>query len=182
MNVKIKRLHPGAVIPRYATAGAAGFDLVAVEDVIIEPGETKTIRTGLAFEIPEGFEMQIRMRSGIAKKTKLRLPNSVATIDSDYRGEVVVMLENTAVTDKFFDSETGCLVEAESKHARTIDDKFYKTGYIQNENARIIRKGDRIAQAVISPVMRVQFEEVAELSETERGNGGFGSTGIREGE
>lgn len=155
MNVKIKRLHPGAVIPRYATAGAAGFDLVAVEDVIIEPGETKSIRTGLAFEIPEGYEMQIRMRSGIAKRSKLRMPNSVATIDSDYRGEVFMLFENTR---------------------KPSDDSFRNA----TELAECVRAGDRIAQAIIAPVMRVQFEEVAELSRTERGDGGFGSTGIRE--
>ncbi|MEV2675606.1 deoxyuridine 5'-triphosphate nucleotidohydrolase, partial [Paenibacillus larvae] len=95
MEVKIKKLHPDAVIPEYATAGAAGFDLVALEDVIIEPGDVKTIRTGLAFEIPVGYELQIRPRSGVSLKTKLRQPNSVGTIDSDYRGEVQLMFENT---------------------------------------------------------------------------------------
>ncbi|AHD06474.1 dUTP diphosphatase [Paenibacillus larvae] len=152
MEIKIKKIHPDAVIPEYATAGAAGFDLVALEDVIIEPGDVKTIRTGLAFEIPVGYELQIRPRSGVSLKTKLRQPNSVGTIDSDYRGEVQLMFENTLT----------------------------KLAHLNVKLASyLIQKGDRLAQGIIAPVERAKFTVVDELSGTERGAGGFGHTGVQ---
>ena len=144
MIVKVKRLHPDAVIPKYATPGAAGFDLVAVEDVFIAPRETKLVPTGIAVEIPWGYEMQIRPRSGFSLKTPLRIANAPGTVDSDFRGEVKIIATNTSENKGFY-----------------------------------IKKGDRIAQGVIAPVMRAIFEEVDELSETDRGLGGFGSTGVR---
>lgn len=171
LNVKVKRLHPDAVIPQYATSGAAGFDLVAVEDVIIEPGQTKLIPTGLAFEIPRGFEMQIRMRSGIAKRTPLRLPNAVGTIDADYRGEVFMMFENTSnIPLKLNDVTTNSVNTISGFDVIDVEVPMCTC---------FIRKGDRVAQAVIAPVLRANFEEVDELSETKRGGGAFGSTGIR---
>jgi len=90
--MKVKKMHPDAVIPKYAQQGDSGFDLVAVEDVIIEPGETKLIKTGLAFDIPEGFEIQVRPRSGITLKTKLRV--QLGTVDAGYKGEVGVIVDN----------------------------------------------------------------------------------------
>lgn len=143
MIVKVKRVRKDAVIPQYATPGAAGFDLVAAEDVFLRGGETKLVPTGLSFEIPEGYEMQIRPRSGLSLKTGLRIANAPGTIDSDYRGEVKIIVENTSNTYHH------------------------------------IEKGDRIAQGVIAPVMRAVFEEADDLSETDRGSGGFGSTGVR---
>ncbi|RPK04871.1 Deoxyuridine 5'-triphosphate nucleotidohydrolase [Bacillus subtilis] len=92
MNVNIKRLSPDAQIPAYAHATDAGFDLVAAEDVIIEPGWAELVPTGLAFEIPEGYEMQIRPRSGITLNTRLRV--QLGTVDSGYRGEVEVIVDN----------------------------------------------------------------------------------------
>lgn len=171
LNVRVKRLHPDAIIPQYATSGAAGFDLVAVEDVIIEPGQTKLIPTGLAFEIPRGFEMQIRMRSGIAKRTPLRLPNAVGTIDADYRGEVFMMFENTSnIPLKLNDVTTNSVNTISGFDVIDVEVPMCTC---------LIRKGDRVAQAVIAPVLRANFEEVDELSETKRGGGAFGSTGIR---
>lgn len=171
LNVKVKRLHPDAVIPQYATSGAAGFDLVALEDVIIEPGQTKLIPTGLAFEVPQGFEMQIRMRSGIAKRTPLRLPNSIGTIDADYRGEVFMMFENTSnIPLKLKDVTTNSVKTMSGFDVIDVEVPMCTC---------FIRKGERVAQAVIAPVLRANFEEVDELSETKRGGGGFGSTGAR---
>ena len=144
IRLRVKKVHPDAVIPQYQTKGAAGFDLVAVEDVTLGPGETTTISTGLAFEIPEGYEMQIRPRSGLTLKTPLRIANAPGTIDSDFRGEVKIIVTNTSENKGFY-----------------------------------IKKGDRIAQGVIAPVMRAVFEEADDLSETDRGSGGFGSTGVR---
>jgi dUTP pyrophosphatase len=101
MQIKVKKLHPDAVIPQYATAGAAAFDLVTVEDVTIAPGETKKVPLGLAFEIPEGYVLYVCMRSGIALKTPLRQPNGIGVIDSDYRGEVSMLFENAAEIGPF---------------------------------------------------------------------------------
>lgn len=137
MKVKVKKLHPDARLPVYATAGAACFDLHAVEDGIVPDHDGKT---GLAFEVPEGHVMLIYSRSGHGYKHGVRLVNCVGVIDSDYRGEV------------------GCRLTTDR------DDL-------------VVKKGDRIAQAMIVPVDRVEFEMTDKLSDTRRGSGGFGSTG-----
>lgn len=169
INVKVKRLSDVAVIPQYATDGSAGFDLVASEDVIIEPGETKLVPTGLAFEIPQGYEIQIRPRSGISLITKLRIANAPATIDADYRGEVKVIVENIE------EDSYGNV----SQYLTYIDGFDYRTDYeVYPNGTYLIRKGDRIAQGVLQRVPIANFIEVDELDETERGAGGFGSTGV----
>lgn len=145
MKLKVKKLHPDAVIPKYATMGSAGFDLVAIEDVNIPAAMTVLIKTGLSVEIPQGYELQIRPRSGNSLKTMLRVANSPGTVDSDYRGEVCVIGWNADMRDQF-------------------------------DTIRI-KKGDKIAQGVISAVYLVEFEEVEDLSDTARGAAGFGSTG-----
>ncbi|WP_343224452.1 dUTP diphosphatase [Paenibacillus sp. ACRRX] len=165
--VKIKRLHPDAVIPKYATDLAAGFDLVAVEDVIIAPGETKLVPLGFAVEIPEGFEMQIRPRSGVTWKTKLRVGNSPGTIDADFRSEVKVIVDNISREGLSF-----------SEWVRDITGSPYGISGEYEDGTYIVRKGDRLAQGVIVPVCRADFIEVDVLSETGRGDGGFGSTGV----
>ncbi|MBU9705887.1 deoxyuridine 5'-triphosphate nucleotidohydrolase [Paenibacillus sp. AK121] len=171
MNVKIKRLHPDAVIPQYATPGAAAFDLVAVEGVIIAPGETAKVPLGLAFEIPEGYVMIVAMRSGVALKTKLRQPNGIGVIDSDYRGEVAMMFDNTADV-----SEWATTTPRDISGHRT---NTFVAGCLLDDNSRVIRKGDRVAQAFILPIPRVNLIETdEELTVTERGNGGFGHTGV----
>jgi len=168
MNVNIKRLHPDAVIPQYAHEGDAGFDLVAVEDVIIEPGETALIPTGLSFEIPPGYELQLRPRSGITLRTKLRV--QLGTVDSNYRGEIGVIVDN---------------IFRETSLAYRNRTYYTDGSSVKNENSNdvngtyIIRKGDRIAQGIIAPITQAHFVEVSELSETDRGEGGFGSSGVR---
>jgi len=141
MKVKIKRLPHCFALPFYATEQAAGLDLYSAVDEVIRPMERKLIPTGIAIELPEGFEAQIRPRSGLALKYGITVLNSPATIDADYRGEIKVLLINLGTEDF------------------------------------VIRRGDRIAQLVVSQVVRVEFEEVDELSPTNRGEGGFGSTG-----
>ncbi|MBR1402853.1 MAG: dUTP diphosphatase [Treponema sp.] len=133
----------GAVVPEYKTAGAAGADICALlsEPVIIKKGERAMIPTGLFFAIPHGYEIQVRPRSGLAAKNGVTVLNTPGTIDSDYRGEVKVILINLGSED--FE----------------------------------VKNGDRIAQIVVSPVTIGSFERVSELDETERGSGGFGSTG-----
>src|SRR5574342_1134669 len=100
LNVKIKRLNEAAVIPKYAREGDAGFDLIATQDVIIEPGATTLVPTGLAFELPPGYEMRIRPRSGVTFKTKLRV--QLGTIDSGFRGEVHVIVDNISQAPQLF--------------------------------------------------------------------------------
>lgn len=140
MKLKVKRLSEDAVVPRYATDGAACFDLVATERKIGSDG-TATYATGLAFEIPKGHVMLVFSRSGHGFKEGLRLANCTGVIDSDYRGQVVVKLQ---------------------------------ADHPQPDWPRV---GDRVAQAMLVKLPVVEFEEVEELTETKRGNGGFGSTG-----
>ncbi len=96
MKVKIKKLADTAITPEYQSKGASGFDFHSVEDVIIDRGQTELISTGLAMSIPEGFELQIRPRSGLSLKTGLRVANSPGTIDSDYRGEIKIIIHNNS--------------------------------------------------------------------------------------
>ena len=142
MIIKIKSL--SGSIPEYETDGAAGMDIKAYldEQVIIEPGERKLIPTGLFMEIEKGYEVQIRARSGLALKKGICLANGIGTIDSDYRGEVGVILVN-----------------------------------LGNE-AFAVNNGDRIAQMVVLKYEKADVIQAEELSETERGDGGFGHTGV----
>jgi dUTP pyrophosphatase len=167
VQVKVKKLHPDAVIPKYSHLNDAGFDLVVVEDVVIWPGETKKVPIGLAFAIPPGYELQIRPRSGISAKTKLRISNAPGTVDAGYRGEVCVLMDNTRMPSGEIGDTCLDVSEKTVKVDREVDTHTY-----------LIRKGDRIAQGVIAPVYQAQFEVVDELDETERGAGGFGSTGV----
>ncbi len=141
--VMVKRLphFAGLELPAYATEGAAGMDVLAAEDVMLAPGERWPVATGIAVAIPHGYEIQVRPRSGLALKYGIGVPNTPGTIDSDYRGELKVILIN---------------------HGQTPFE---------------VRRGDRIAQMVLAPVVRASWLKVDELDETARGEGGFGSTG-----
>ncbi len=153
MQVKIKKLKPNAVIPTYAKEGDAGMDLVATE-ILKDTPEQITYGTGIALEIPEGFVGLVFPRSSI-RKTGLQLSNSVGVIDSGYRGEL------QATFNKIFGGE-GMYDEMKVKEIQP--NEYYKVG-------------DRIAQIMIIPHPPIEFVEVDELSNTERGEGGFGSTG-----
>ena len=141
IQVKLKKLHQDAVIPMYATKGSAGFDLHSIDSYDIKPEETVLISTGLSIELPVGYELQIRTRSSMAFKYGVIVLNSPGTVDSDYRGEIKVILKN-------------------------ISDRQYT-----------MCKGDRIAQGIIQEIIQASFIEVEELNTTDRGEGGFGSTG-----
>jgi dUTP pyrophosphatase len=145
VDIEVKRLPhgEGLPLPAYATEGAAGMDVVSAEDVTLAPMARHAVATGLALAIPQGYEVQVRPRSGLALKHGITLPNTPGTIDSDYRGELKCIMINLG-TEPFE-----------------------------------IRRGDRIAQLVVAPVQIGRMVEVAELDETARGAGGFGSTGIR---
>lgn len=130
-------------LPEYQTAGAAGMDLKAdiSEPIVLKPGEVQVIPTGLYMAIPEGYEIQVRSRSGLAAKNSIFCLNSPGTLDTDWRGNTGVILAN-----------------------------FGKNNFVVNP-------GDRIAQAVLNKIEKIEWEEVSELDTTERGEGGFGHTG-----
>lgn len=179
MNIKVKKLHPDAVIPQYMTAGAAGFDLCAVEDCIIFPGEREKLPLGLSFEVPEGYVLYICMRSGIALKTSLRQSNGIGVIDSDYRGEVSMLFDNIAQPEiNDLDLNRKEVEYAQWQFLHKINGEMEKTyGIPHLKNTYIIKKGDRICQGIIAPVVQALFIQSEELTETERGAGGFGHTG-----
>jgi len=158
MNLKIKKLHPAAIVPTYASEGAACFDLHSIGGPLsahgLHPGDKATFRTGLSFEVPPGWVMMIYSRSGHGFKNDVRLANCVGVIDSDYRGEVLVKLTSDQHVRP---NILGTLPFAAA--------------------AMAIQPGDRIAQAMLVPVERVTFTMADELSNTARGAGGFGSTG-----
>ena len=153
MEVKIKKLKPNAVIPSYAKIGDAGMDLVATE-VIKDTPEQITYGTGIALEIPEGFVGLVFPRSSV-RKTGLQLSNSVGVIDSGYRGELQATFNKLFGGDRFYD---------ETKNTEDTSNDFYKVG-------------DRIAQIMILPYPKIELVETNELSNSDRGSGGFGSTG-----
>lgn len=130
-------------LPNYATPGSAGMDLCAAlkGDVILKPNDSYLIPTGLKIELPEGYEAQVRPRSGLAINHNIIVLNSPGTIDSDYRGEIKVILKN-------------------------LGDKDF-----------IVKNGDRIAQLIIATYVRIEWDEVETINDTERGSGGFGHTG-----
>ncbi|MDF5720572.1 MAG: dUTP diphosphatase [Rhizonema sp. PD37] len=140
--VKVKRLTPEAQLPRYEHPGDSGADVVAVTDYTLQPMQWFAVPTGLSAEVPMGFELQIRPRSGLALKHGVTILNTPGTVDAGYRGEIKVILLNLGSV------------------------------------AFQINKGQKIAQLVVAPVAWGKFEEVDELSSSQRGNGGFGSTGI----
>ena len=143
IEIKLVRLPhgEGLPLPRYASDDAAGLDITSAEDLTLQPGQRHAVATGFAIEIPRGYEVQVRPRSGLAMKHGITCLNTPGTIDSDYRGEVKVILIN--VGQEPFE----------------------------------VRRGERIAQLVPAPVLRADFVEASELSGTQRGSGGFGSTG-----
>jgi dUTP pyrophosphatase len=147
--VDIVRLphNPDLPLPAYETAGAAGMDLRAAvpekAPLVLRPGARTAVPTGLAFALPEGFEAQVRPRSGLALKSGVTVANAPGTIDADYRGELKVLLVNLGEEDF------------------------------------VIRRGDRVAQLIIAPVVQAAWREVGDLDATARGAGGFGSTGGR---
>ena len=143
VRIQIARLPhgQGLPLPSYATPGAAGMDVVAAEDLDLAPGQRHAVATGFRVAIPDGYEIQVRPRSGLAFKHGISVPNTPGTIDSDYRGELKILLIN------------------------------------HGAEPFAIRRGERIAQLVPAAVTLATFEEVDELADTDRGHGGFGSTG-----
>lgn len=149
MKLKVKHLDKDMPMPQYAQKGDAGFDLRSTESVTVMPGRTELVGTGLAFEIPDGYFGLVAPRSGLGSRYGLTLANTPSVIDSGYRGEVKLALHKLAPMDS---------------------DDALGVGYH-------VERGERVAQMLILPVAECEFEEVEELSETDRGSGGFGSSG-----
>lgn len=159
VNVYLEICREDAIIPTYANEGDSGMDVYAAEDVLIEPGQTVIVPTGIKLAVPVGYEIQVRPRSGISYKTPLRIANSPGTIDSGYRGELGIIMTNTSEKSDY------PLIE--------INSDGNKKGTYK------IKKGDRIAQIVLQAVPRINFVKVDCVKDigSDRG-GGFGSTGV----
>ena len=143
VKILVKKFDKNIKLPTYKTSGSSGMDLAAYikNKIIINPGKSAMIPTGIAVAIPNNYEIQIRPRSGLAIKNNISVLNTPGTIDSDYRGEIKIILFN------------------------------------HGNNEFIINNGDRIAQMILLPINKIDFEEVTNLPDTNRGKGGFGSTG-----
>jgi len=154
----------GIEVPTYARAGDAGIDICAPEEITLDPGETKIIPTGIKVQLPTGYEFQVRPRSGLSAKSKLRIANAPGTIDSGYRDEIGIIVENTEPKIKDIDFEYN-------------EDGSMNIKSVAFGAAITIEKGQRIAQLVLSEVPTAKFIEVTELSLENDRKGGFGSTG-----
>src|SRR5690625_1189975 len=166
VKIGFKRLNDDAILPTKAHPTDSGFDLYASADVIIEPGETVIVPTGIAVELPAGYEAQVRPRSGVTAKTKLRV--QLGTIDQDYRGEIGVIVDNTFMK-RFAENLYG--LDGKPIHDKNVEYPMISGSYL-------IRKGEKIAQLVLQFLPQVVSEEVYILDDTERGESGFGSTGV----
>lgn len=144
--VKLQKMRPDVPDPIYGTAGSAGCDIHSDEDLIVMSGTSRLVATGICMQIPEGYECQVRPRSGLALRAGVRVFNAPSTIDSDYRGELKILLENV-------------------NHPSNPAADF------------VVTRGMRIAQLVFAPVIKAKFETVETLDRSERGVGGWGSTG-----
>jgi len=162
VDVYVEVIREGVRLPFYANPYDAGMDVCAAEDTIIEPGQTVIIPTGLKFAIPEGYEIQVRPRSGISLRTPLRLANSPGTIDAGYRDELGIIVHNSSIAS-----------DVKKQEYLTLDSKGNQQG------TYIVRKGERIAQLVLAEVPRMNLILVDSVKDigSDRG-GGFGSTGI----
>lgn len=168
MKVHVQILDNSNPLPSYAKLSDAGMDVYSSKDVIIDPGETEVVPVGLAVAIPEGYEIQIRPRSGISCRTKLRISNSPGTIDAGYRNEIGVIIDNIS------NIRSKIIMENNNIPPHTIDVMTAPHGIYQ------IKKGDRIAQIVLKKVETIEWDVVDDVKiiGTDR-CGGFGSTGVK---
>lgn len=164
MKIQVKQLSKDGQVPVKAHKTDAGFDLFAAEDILILPGERFTLKTGIAIDVPNGWEAEIRGRSGLNGKTGLHIANG--TVDAGYRGEILVIVKNTNPTFN------NTVVDISSKKELNENARNYQAAYT-------IKKGSRIAQVLFHVVPDIELVEVEDFSDTtERGTNGFGSSGI----
>lgn len=166
IQIPFVKCHPNAKMPEYAHPDDSGMDVYAVDDYVIHPGETKLIPTGIKVAVPNGYEIQIRPKSGRALKTKMRIANSIGTVDAGFRGELQVIIENIEppIKDITYDFDD---------NGRPII-----TSILRGSDMTI-GKGEKFAQLVLMEVPKAVLFQVENLDDTERGNGGFGSTNLK---
>lgn len=166
IQIPFVKCHPDAKMPEYAHPDDSGMDVYAVDDYVIHPGETKLIPTGIKVAVPNGYEIQIRPKSGRALKTKMRIANSIGTVDAGFRGELQVIIENIEppIKDITYDFDD---------NGRPII-----TSILRGSDMTI-GKGEKFAQLVLMEVSKAVLFQVENLDDTERGNGGFGSTNLK---
>lgn len=166
IQIPFVKCHPDAKMPEYAHPDDSGMDVYAVDDYVIHPGETKLIPTGIKMAVPNGYEIQIRPKSGRALKTKMRIANSIGTVDAGFRGELQVIIENIEppIKDITYDFDD---------NGRPII-----TSILRGSDMTI-GKGEKFAQLVLMEVPKAVLFQVENLDDTERGNGGFGSTNLK---
>lgn len=166
IQIPFVKCHPNAKMPEYAHPDDSGMDVYAVDDYVIHPGETKLIPTGIKVAVPNGYEIQIRSKSGRALKTKMRIANSIGTVDAGFRGELQVIIENIEppIKDITYDFDD---------NGRPIITSILRGGDMT------IGKGEKFAQLVLMEVPKAVLFQVENLDDTERGNGGFGSTNLK---
>lgn len=166
IQIPFVKCHPNAKMPEYAHPDDSGMDVYAVDDYVIHPGETKLIPTGIKVAVPNGYEIQIRPKSGRALKTKMRIANSIGTVDAGFRGELQVIIENIEppIKDITYDFDD---------NGRPII-----TSILRGSDMTI-GKGEKFAQLVLMEVPKAVLFQVENLYDTERGNGGFGSTNLK---
>ena len=166
IQIPFVKCHPDAKMPEYAHPDDSGMDVYAVDDYVIHPGETKLIPTGIKMAVPNGYEIQIRPKSGRALKTKMRIANSIGTVDAGFRGELQVIIENIEppIKDITYDFDD---------NGRPIITSILRG------NDMTIGKGEKFAQLVLMEVPKAVLFQVENLDDTERGNGGFGSTNLK---
>jgi dUTP pyrophosphatase len=166
IQIPFVKCHPNAKMPEYAHPDDSGMDVYAVDDYVIHPGETKLIPTGIKVAVPNGYEIQIRPKSGCALKTKMRIANSIGTVDAGFRGELQVIIENIepSIKDITYDFDD---------NGRPI-----VTSILRGSDMTI-GKGEKFAQLVLMEVPKAVLFQVENLDDTERADGGFGSSGLK---
>ncbi len=166
IQIPFVKCHPNAKMPEYAHPDDSGMDVYAVDDYVIHPGETKLIPTGIKVAVPNGYEIQIRPKSGRALKTKMRIANSIGTVDAGFRGELQVIIENIEppIKDITYDFDD---------NGRPII-----TSILRGSDMTI-GKGEKFAQLVLMEVPKAVLFQVENLDDTERADGGFGSSGLK---
>lgn len=176
LEIGFKLLSENAILPMKNNPSDSGLDLYAAEDVIIAPGETAVVKTNIAVQLPPGYEAQVRPRSGITSKTKLRV--QLGTIDESYRGDIGIIVDNIAQPTYYCD--LGMIHEDTDGNYRLIDGSSLAEADLMRAprlGTYLIRKHDKIAQLVVQPIPQTVAVGIAELDESDRGKNGFGSSG-----
>lgn len=178
LEIGFKRLSDNAILPTKAHATDSGFDLFAAQDIVIAPGETVVVPTDIAIQLPKGYEGQVRPRSGITSKTKLRV--QLGTIDEQYRGNIGIIVDNISALEFEYDNEWRDVSPKEQGYYDYIDGTYEKTPFDSFiVGTYKILKGDKIAQLVVQPIpAAVAVEITGELGDSDRGVNGFGSSGV----